>query len=396
MASQYSDMRCRTCASNFAAETTPKDIETLISIILPIKRYRCRGCYTRSWHIDRQILRLPRVLFWIPFWTFFIYGLVKGITNEPYEIVQADQAGNAQIVIEDAEPSPQDRTAQTPVRSFGEILSSADSNRLPVSPVANTNTTDAPPQLVLPVETPEVPNMPETPEAPEQQLAEEVAPDADPVDSQANTATVSNVPSSGDDLASDETGDLAQFGQTESIAVAQPETVVKPPFVITPVEPVNNSENIPRLQTSPEEQPLVNLDAEDQNIEDFPTDNQNSNSALVINTNNGVGNREHLWLFEQAAELFTLQIGSFKTIETAQTAASVLKLSLDPLLKYQQSGDGNWQYLLYGTYKTSELAKTAAETLGLKDPWIRKFRDLQRNRCKAVEANTAEAIYCNS
>jgi septal ring-binding cell division protein DamX len=106
------------------------------------------------------------------------------------------------------------------------------------------------------------------------------------------------------------------------------------------------------------------------------------------------GNAEQLWIFEQAAELFTLQVGSYKSLESAQTAASRLKLNSDPLLKHQQSSDGKWYYLLYGAYKTTELADAASETLNLTEPWIRSFENLQKNRCKTVEANSVEASYC--
>jgi hypothetical protein len=67
MSFQYSDMRCRTCASNFATKITPRDIKTLIAIILPLKQYGRQGCYRQSWHIDKKLLRTLRVLFWMPF-----------------------------------------------------------------------------------------------------------------------------------------------------------------------------------------------------------------------------------------------------------------------------------------------------------------------------------------
>jgi hypothetical protein len=133
-------MKCRTCASNFAAETTPRDIETLIGIILPLKKYRCRGCYTRSWHIDRKLLRRPRVIFWIPFWTFFIYGLVKGITNESYEVVETSRTGVELATVKNPDLTEDDPTATTPLKSFGEILENADANRSPTITVTSIET----------------------------------------------------------------------------------------------------------------------------------------------------------------------------------------------------------------------------------------------------------------
>jgi hypothetical protein len=91
-----------------------------------------------------------------------------------------------------------------------------------------------------------------------------------------------------------------------------------------------------------------------------------------------------------------LQIGSYKTGNTAQAAASELELTLGPFLKHRQSSDGKWQCLVYGWHQTSELAEATAKTLSLKDPWIRAFENLQKNRYKAVDSNSAEATYYKS
>ena len=368
MSFQYSDMRCRTCASNFATKITPRDIKTLIAIILPLKQYRRQVCYRQSWHIDKNFTTHTPCTILDAILNIFIYELAKSITNESYEIVETKQVKIEQTLVWNY------RTQPTRTRSIdiGSIVrwNSRQYRRL-IASVAKTNTADIP-EIELATATTET------------------------IASQSETAPVANTLALSSDPTPNDASDLFQPGQNGNTALAQFETSSAPPATNISVESKDNADNNNQVQMLSEEQPLVGLVADDQNIENLPTENQISNSPPVIDSNDNASNHERLWIFEQAAEQFTLQIGSYKTPNTSQAAPSELELTLDPLLKHRQSSDDKWQYLLYGSYQTIELAEAAAKTLSLKGPWIRTFESLQKNRCKAVDASSAEPTYCKS
>jgi len=345
-------MKCRTCASNFAAETAPRDIETLIGIILPLKKYRCRGCYTRSWHTDRKLLRTPRVIFWIPFWTFFIYGLVKGITNESYEIAETTVTGRGLATNENAAPNLESPTVSGPLKSFGEILENADANRSPTITVTAIET--------------------ETSGTLVTDVTDALA--AEPVELLPESISIRAADAP-------DTAEKIEELAAESTLLVPKTTTQLAETTAAPVDEATSDNTIEPVSTA---KITVAVAADD----------QQQNLSSITNQEEINSGREELWIFEQEAELFTLQIGSYKSLDSPESAASALALSTDPLLKHQQSSDGKWYYLLYGAYKTAKLAEAASETLNLTEPWIRSFENLQKSRCKTVEANSEEASYC--
>lgn len=112
--------------------------------------------------------------------------------------------------------------------------------------------------------------------------------------SQSETAPVANTPLLSSDPTPDDASDLIQPGQNGNTALAQFEMSSAPPATNISVEPKDNTDNNNQVQMLSEEQPLIGLVADDQNIENLPTENQISHSPPVIDSNDNASNQGQL------------------------------------------------------------------------------------------------------
>ncbi|MDG2088496.1 MAG: hypothetical protein P8J68_07125 [Arenicellaceae bacterium] len=112
--------------------------------------------------------------------------------------------------------------------------------------------------------------------------------------SQSETEPVANTLALSSDPRPNDASDLFQPGQNGNTALAQFETSSAPPATNISVEPKDNADNNNQVQMLSEEQPLAGLVADDQNIENLPTENQISNSPPVIDSNDNASNHERL------------------------------------------------------------------------------------------------------
>ena len=350
--SQHTDMKCRECGSGYAAETSPRGIEPLLSAIFPINKYRCRGCYTRQWHFDHKIFRWPRLLFWTPFWVMFIYSVVQDLTRP-----QPSYEQPAASIAEPPEATPAPEPVENPDESLEELLARVDEQKSlhqaetePVASLAVTEPDNAPDLETIPVN-PEAAVEIETIEISPQDTSAEthevnVAAEQETAPVITADAGVADEPSSQTQVASVETTS-AQPAEVEAEAVTPQKATITEPEPVTP-----------------------------------PPAPEPEKDAIA-------------WLFTQDPVRLTIQVGSYKTAETAIREAAKLKLADDPLLSQQRSSDGQWHYLLYGNYGDKAEAEAAASDLGIKQPWIRSFAALQKNRCKNITAGSDDASYCS-
>jgi hypothetical protein len=91
------------------------------------------------------------------------------------------------------------------------------------------------------------------------------------------------------------------------------------------------------------------------------------------------------WLFRQPPNAYTLQLASFDEAEKIVEFESRAKfINNSELHRFTAKGKGiEWTYYLYGSYSSTETAQTAKIDIDQRLAWIRKFGQLQQNRCVA-------------
>ena len=92
---------------------------------------------------------------------------------------------------------------------------------------------------------------------------------------------------------------------------------------------------------------------------------------------------DNTWLFDQAANYYTLQVASFDEPTKVLEFAARSKLIENPDLHQftANSKDRNWTYFLYGSFPQKKIAESTRQDIGQQFAWIRTFRQLQENRC---------------
>lgn len=91
------------------------------------------------------------------------------------------------------------------------------------------------------------------------------------------------------------------------------------------------------------------------------------------------------WLFNQRAETYVSQLGSFRDPGEAARFADRLADSGRPVHQFISRGDkGNWRFVLSDAFESRDEAVREAGLLGVDEPWVRRAGELRHGRCEVI------------
>lgn len=80
---QLKAIKCKNCGvRNKLMDSRPRQMEPIISVILPYKPMRCRHCLRRAMYIDKIFTNKWRVALWVVLLLFLLIPILESITIE--------------------------------------------------------------------------------------------------------------------------------------------------------------------------------------------------------------------------------------------------------------------------------------------------------------------------